>query len=64
MPAAQRGNSVSRPAMVLIVWALPEEQPSFQATNAGTERAPVTPHNPSRSISATICTMRPSIALR
>ncbi|CKQ67020.1 Uncharacterised protein [Mycobacterium tuberculosis] len=47
-----------------IVWALPDEQPIFQATNPATDRAPVTPHNPSRSSSATISTMRPSIALR
>jgi len=50
--------------MVVIVWALAGEQPVFQATNAGTDRAPVTPHNWSPSISATISTMRPSIALR
>jgi hypothetical protein len=45
MPWAQRGNSVSRPATVEIVWALAGEQPVFQATNAGTDRAPVIPHN-------------------
>jgi hypothetical protein len=50
--------------MVAIVFALPGEAPSFQATNAAIERAPVIPHNSSRSISATISTMRPSMALR
>ena len=34
----------------------------FQATKAATDRAPVIPTNPSRSISATMSTMRPSIA--
>ncbi len=43
MPCAQRGNSCNRPATVAIVWALADEEPSFQATNAGTERAPVAP---------------------
>src|SRR5690242_19451744 len=64
MPWTQRGNSSSRPAIVAIVCAFAGEQPAFQATNAGTDRAPVTPHKPSRSMSATISTMRPSIALR
>ncbi len=64
MPWAQRGNSGSRAAMVAIVCAFAGEQPVFQATNAGTDRAPVIPHSSSRSISATISTMRPSIALR
>ena len=27
--------------MVVMVWALAEDAPSFQATNAATERAPV-----------------------
>ena len=58
------GNCSSRPAMVVMVWALAEDAPSFQATNAATDRAPVAPHNSSRSISATMSTMRPSIALR
>ena len=58
------GNSSSRRATVAIVWAFPDDEPSFQATNAATDRAPVAPHNSSRSISATISTMRPSIALR
>ena len=40
------------------------DEPVFQATNAATDRAPVAPHSSSRSISATISTMRPSIALR
>ncbi|SIP65218.1 hypothetical protein BN9982_1720002 [Mycobacterium tuberculosis] len=35
-----------------------------QGSQLATDRAPVTPHNPSRSSSATISTMRPSIALR
>jgi hypothetical protein len=39
MPWAQRGNSVSRLATVVIVWAFADEQPVFQATNAGTDRA-------------------------
>src|SRR3954447_21846450 len=50
--------------MAAIVAALPDEAPSFQATNAAIDRAPVDPHNPSWSNSATICTMRPSMALR
>src|SRR3954454_19680231 len=50
--------------MVAIVAALPDEAPSFQATNAAIDRAPVDPHNPSWSNSATIATMRPSMALR
>ncbi len=41
-----------------------EDKPSFQATSAATERAPVAPHSSSRSNSATMSTMRPSIALR
>jgi hypothetical protein len=49
---------------VAIVLAFPEDVPSFHATNPATERAPVAPHNWSRSISAAISTMRPSIALR
>ena len=64
MPWAQRGNSASRRATVAIVWAVPDDNPIFQATNAGTDRAPVAPHNSSRSTSAMISTMRPSIALR
>jgi len=47
-----------------MVCALVEDAPSFQATNAATDRAPVTPQSSSRSNSATICTTRPSIALR
>jgi hypothetical protein len=50
--------------MVHIVWAFADDEPSFQATNAATERAPVEPQSSSRSSSATISTMRPSIALR
>ena len=50
--------------MVVMVWALAEDVPSFQATSAATDRAPVAPHSSSRSISATISTMRPSMALR
>jgi len=38
--------------------------PSFQATNAGTDRQPVAPQMPSPSISAAISTSRLSIALR
>ena len=64
MPCAQRGNASSRRATVVIVWAFADDEPSFQATNAATDRAPVAPHSSSRSISATISTMRPSIALR
>jgi hypothetical protein len=64
MSSAQRGNSASRPATAMIVWALAGEQPVFQATNVDTDRTPVMPHSPSRSISAAISTMRPSIALR
>src|SRR5215218_10199589 len=44
--------------------ALADDEPSFQAINAATDRAPVAPHSESRSISAAISTMRPSIALR
>lgn len=33
---AQRGNSGNRRATVAIVWALPDEQPIFQATNPAT----------------------------
>jgi hypothetical protein len=54
MPAAQRGNSASRCAIVAIVFAFPADVPSFQATTAATDRAPVAPHNSSRSNSATI----------
>ncbi len=50
--------------MVVMVCALDGEVPSFQATNPATERAPVNPQSSSRSISATISTIRPSIALR
>ena len=50
--------------MVATVWAVVEDDPVFQATNAGTDRAPVIPTSPSRSSSATISTMRPSMALR
>jgi len=49
---------------VAIVLAFPDDEPVFQATNAATDRAPVAPHSSSRSTSATISTMRPSIALR
>jgi hypothetical protein len=44
--------------------AFADDEPVFQATNAAIDRAPVAPHNWSRSSSATISTMRPSIALR
>ena len=44
--------------------ALFGEAPVFQATNAASDRHPVMPHNPSRSISATMSTRRPSMALR
>jgi len=64
MPCAQRGNSLSRCATVVMVWALADDEPSFHATNADAERAPVEPQSSSRSISATISTMRASIALR
>src|SRR4051794_6102076 len=64
MPAAQRGNSCSRPATVMMVCAVVDEEPSFQATNAATDRAPVAPHNWSCSISAAISTIRASMALR
>ncbi len=57
-------SGLSRPATVVIVWAFVGEQPVFQAINAATDRAPVAPHSSSRSISAAISTMRPSIALR
>jgi len=50
--------------MVAIVSALCGEVPSFQATSAGMDRQPVLPQMPSWSISATISTRRPSIALR
>jgi hypothetical protein len=40
------------------------DTPVFHATSAATERQPVLPQIPSRSISATMSTMRPSIALR
>ncbi|GAB7069200.1 hypothetical protein [Mycolicibacterium hodleri] len=40
------------------------EIPSFQATNAGTDRTPVAPQILSPSISAAISTNRLSIALR
>jgi hypothetical protein len=64
MPCAQRGKAASRLATVAIVAAFADDEPVFQATNAATDRAPVAPHNLSPSISATISTMRPSIALR
>ena len=63
MPCAQRGNASSRCATVAIVLALAADEPIFQATNAAIDRAPVAPHNSSRSSSATISTMRPSIAV-
>ena len=50
--------------MVAIVSALCGDTPSFQATRAGMDRHPVLPQMPSWSISATISTRRPSIALR
>src|SRR5215212_12203855 len=50
--------------MAVTVCALAGDEPVFQATNAATDRAPVAPHKLSRSISAAISTMRPSIALR
>ena len=64
MLSAQRGNSSNRRATVAIVWAFADDEAVFQATNAATDRAPVAPTNSSRSISATISTMRPSMALR
>ena len=64
MPWAQCGNAASRCATVAIVVAFPDEEPIFHATNAATDRAPVAPHSSSRSNSATISTMRPSIELR
>jgi hypothetical protein len=64
MPAVQRGNSCSRSATAAIVFAFSVDVPVFQATNAAIERAPVAPHSSSRSISATISTTRPSMALR
>ncbi len=64
MPAAHRGNSRRRWATVAIVSAFVGETPVFQATSAGTDRAAVAPHSSSWSISATMSTMRPSIALR
>jgi hypothetical protein len=48
---------------VAIAVAFADDAPIFQPTNPATDRAPVAPHNPSRSTSATISTMRPSIAL-
>src|SRR3954471_4126905 len=50
--------------MVVMVCAVVDDEPSFQATNAATDPAPVDPHNSSRSISAAISTIRASIALR
>ena len=50
--------------MAAMVFALRSEVPVFQATSAGIDRAPVMPHNWSRSSSATISTTRLSIALR
>ena len=47
-----------------MVSAVCGETPSFQATNAGTDRQPVAPQIPSPSISAAISTSRLSIALR
>jgi len=47
-----------------MVCAVVDDEPSFQATNAATDRAPVEPHRPSCSISAAISTIRASIALR
>ena len=44
--------------------AFADDVPVFQATNAGIDRAPVAPQSSSRSISATMSTMRPSMALR
>ncbi|BBY15262.1 hypothetical protein MLIT_08540 [Mycolicibacterium litorale] len=46
------------------MWPFFDEDPVFQAINAATERAPVIPHKPSRSISAAISTICPSMALR
>ena len=63
MPWAQRGNAASRCATVAIVLAFADDEPIFQATNAAIDRAPVAPHSSSRSSSATISTMRPSIAV-
>ena len=57
-------KAASRRATVAIVCAFAGDEPVFHATNAATDRAPVAPHNSSRSSSATISTMRPSIALR
>lgn len=64
MAWTQRGNSVSRRAIAAIVLPFADEAPVFHAINAATDRAPVTPHSSSRSISAAISTMRASIALR
>jgi hypothetical protein len=64
IPSAQRGNSCSRCATLAIVLAFFDDVPIFQATNAATDHAPVAPHSSSRSISATMSTTRPSIALR
>ncbi|ANW63059.1 hypothetical protein BCA37_05025 [Mycobacterium sp. djl-10] len=46
------------------VCAVCGETPVLAATNEATERNPVMPASPSRLISATISTIRPSMALR
>ncbi|MCV7424895.1 hypothetical protein H7K45_30600 [Mycobacterium yunnanensis] len=58
------GNSERRSATVVMVCALWGEIPVRQATSAEMDRHPVLPHSPSPSISATMSTMRPSMALR
>src|SRR5690349_22277223 len=50
--------------MVVMVCAFNDDTPSRHATNAASERHPVAPHRCSPPISATISTMRPSMALR
>ena len=50
--ALRTAGKFRRRATVAIVCAFPDDDPVFQATNAATERAPVAPHNSSRSNSA------------
>src|SRR5690349_11523912 len=50
--------------MAVMVCAFNDDTPNRHATNAANERHPVAPHECSPPISATISTMRPSMALR
>lgn len=47
-----------------MVWELADDAPNVHATDVGIERTPVRPQSSSRSISATISTMRTAISLR